>query len=63
MSAGLAATDRRLVPYGALIATFHTGVGCLLGPSAAVLRDDARWSAAEAATQMRSPGLRVSAFV
>ncbi|RAG47662.1 malonate transporter subunit MadM, partial [Burkholderia multivorans] len=33
VSAGLAATDRRLVPYGALVATFHTGVGCLLGPS------------------------------
>ena len=30
---GLAATDRKLVPYGALIATFHTGVGCLVGPS------------------------------
>ncbi len=34
VSAGLAATDRRLVPYGALVATFHTGVGCLLVPSA-----------------------------
>ncbi|AJK50511.1 malonate transporter subunit MadM [Burkholderia plantarii] len=33
VTAGLAATDRRLVPYGALISTFHTGVGCLLGPS------------------------------
>jgi len=33
VSAGLAATDRKLVPYGALVATFHTGVGCLLGPS------------------------------
>ncbi|WP_298428538.1 malonate transporter subunit MadM [Rhodoblastus sp.] len=33
VSAGLAATDRRLVPYGALVATFHTGFGCLLGPS------------------------------
>ncbi|PUA18649.1 malonate transporter subunit MadM [Glaciimonas sp. PCH181] len=33
VSAGLAATDRRLVPYGALVATFHTGIGCLLGPS------------------------------
>lgn len=33
VSAGLAATDRRLVPYGALTATFHTGLGCLLGPS------------------------------
>ena len=33
VSAGLAATDRRLVPYGALTATFHTGLGCLLAPS------------------------------
>jgi len=33
VSAGLAATDRRLVPYGALVATFHTGLGCFLGPS------------------------------
>ena len=33
VSAGLAATDRRLVPYGALVATFHTGIGCLFGPS------------------------------
>src|SRR5471032_3322679 len=33
VSAGLAATDRKLVPYGALVAIFHTGLGCLLGPS------------------------------
>jgi malonate transporter MadM subunit len=33
VSAGLAATDRRLVPYGALTATFHTGFGCLTAPS------------------------------
>ncbi|UXN03230.1 malonate transporter subunit MadM [Bartonella sp. HY406] len=33
VSGGLAATDRRLAPYGALTATFHTGLGCLLGPS------------------------------
>jgi malonate transporter MadM subunit len=33
VSAGLAATDRKLVPYGALVATFHTGIGCLLAPS------------------------------
>jgi malonate transporter MadM subunit len=33
VSAGLAATDRKLVPYGALVATFHTSLGCLLGPS------------------------------
>jgi malonate transporter MadM subunit len=33
VSAGLAATDRSLVPYGSLVATFHTGLGCLLGPS------------------------------
>jgi malonate transporter MadM subunit len=33
VSAGLAATDIKLVPYGALTATFHTAVGCLLCPS------------------------------
>jgi len=31
--AGLAATDIKLVPYGALTATFYTGLGCLLCPS------------------------------
>jgi malonate transporter MadM subunit len=33
VSGGLAATDRRLVPYGAFTATFSTGLGCLLAPS------------------------------
>lgn len=33
VSGGLAATDERLVPYGALTATFHTGIGCLVCPS------------------------------
>lgn len=33
VSAGLAATDSKLVPYGALTATFHTAMGCLLCPS------------------------------
>lgn len=33
VAAGLAATDARLVPYGAMTATFYTGVGCLLAPS------------------------------
>lgn len=33
VAGGLAATDARLVPYGALTATFHTGIGCLLCPS------------------------------
>lgn len=33
VAGGLAATDPRLVPYGALTATFHTGLGCLLCPS------------------------------
>ncbi len=33
VAAGLAATDPKLVPYGAMTATFHTGLGCLLGPS------------------------------
>lgn len=34
VTAGLAATDPELVPYGALTATFYTGLGCLLCPSA-----------------------------
>jgi malonate transporter MadM subunit len=33
VSAGLAATDPKLVPYGAMTATFYTGLGCLLIPS------------------------------
>ncbi|AZB57973.1 malonate transporter subunit MadM (plasmid) [Cereibacter sphaeroides] len=33
VSAGLAATDPKLVPYGALTATFYTGFGCLVVPS------------------------------
>src|SRR5690625_741471 len=33
VAGGLAATDARLVPYGAMSATFYTGLGCLLGPS------------------------------
>lgn len=37
VAGGLAATDPRLVPYGAMTATFYTGVGCLLAPSALFL--------------------------
>ncbi len=33
VTAGLAATDPKLVPYGALTATFYTGLGCLACPS------------------------------
>ncbi len=33
VAAGLAAVDPKLVPYGAMTATFYTGVGCLLAPS------------------------------
>ena len=33
VAAGLAATDVKLVPYGALTATFYTGLGVLLCPS------------------------------
>ncbi len=33
VAGGLAATDEKLVPYGAMSATFFTGLGCLLGPS------------------------------
>ncbi|MCP4171308.1 MAG: malonate transporter subunit MadM [Fuerstiella sp.] len=32
VAGGLAATDPELVPYGAMTATFYTGLGCLLGP-------------------------------
>lgn len=33
ISTGLATTDPKLVPYGAMTATFYTGLGCLLCPS------------------------------
>jgi hypothetical protein len=33
VAAGLAATDPKLVPYGAMTATFYTGLGCLMAPS------------------------------
>lgn len=33
VAAGLAATDPKLVPYGAITVTFYTGLGCLLCPS------------------------------
>ncbi len=33
VAGGLAATDKRLVPYGAMTATFFSGLGCLMGPS------------------------------
>ncbi|MCP1539430.1 malonate transporter MadM subunit [Methylorubrum extorquens] len=33
VAGGLAATDPKLVPYGALTAAFHTGIGCLVSPS------------------------------
>jgi malonate transporter MadM subunit len=33
VAGGLAATDPKLVPYGAMTATFYTGLGCLFGPS------------------------------
>jgi len=33
VAAGLAATDPKLVPYGAMVATFYTGLGCLFCPS------------------------------
>jgi malonate transporter MadM subunit len=33
VAGGLAATDEKLVPYGAMTATFYTGIGSLLVPS------------------------------
>jgi hypothetical protein len=37
VAAGLAATDPALVPCGVLAATFYTGPGCPLAPSALFL--------------------------
>ena len=33
VAAGIGAVDPRLVPYGAMPATFYTGLGCLAAPS------------------------------
>lgn len=33
VTGGLAATDPKLVPYGAMTSTFYTGLGCLMAPS------------------------------
>lgn len=33
VTGGLAAVDKRLVPYGAVTSSLYTGLGCLLGPS------------------------------
>src|SRR5438045_9771537 len=33
VTGGLAATDPKLVPYGDLTATFHTGLSCVVVPS------------------------------
>jgi malonate transporter MadM subunit len=33
VAGGLAATDPKLIPYGAMTATFYTGLGSLLCPS------------------------------
>ena len=45
VAGGLAATDPKLVPYGAMTATFYTGIGCLLGPSVIfmLVRAIVRW--------------------
>jgi len=41
---GLAATDRRLLPYGAPEATFRARPGCLPGPSVLYLATKAAWA-------------------
>lgn len=33
VATGLAATDPKLVPYGAVTATFYTGLGVLMTPT------------------------------
>ena len=40
VAAGLAVVDPKLVPYGAMTATFYTAVGCLLVPSVLFLLID-----------------------
>ncbi|MFC7686432.1 malonate transporter subunit MadM [Ureibacillus sp. GCM10028918] len=40
VAGGLAATDSKLVPYGAVTATFYTGLGCLLAPTVLFLITD-----------------------
>ncbi|WP_339289367.1 malonate transporter subunit MadM [Ureibacillus sp. FSL K6-0786] len=40
VTGGLAATDPKLVPYGAVTATFYTGLGCLLCPTILFLITD-----------------------
>jgi len=40
VAGGLAATDPKLVPYGAVTATFYTGLGCLLAPTVLFLITD-----------------------
>ncbi len=40
VAGGLAATDPKLVPYGAVTATFYTGLGCLLAPTILYLFTD-----------------------
>ena len=41
VAAGLAAVDPKLVPYGAMTATFYTAIGCLIVPSLLFLFIDA----------------------
>ena len=36
VAGGLASVDTSLVPYGAMVATFYTGLGCLLTPTVLV---------------------------
>ena len=43
VTGGLAATDPRLVPYGAVTATFYTGLGCLLCPTILFILTDMVW--------------------
>ncbi|HWL24982.1 MAG TPA: malonate transporter subunit MadM [Ureibacillus sp.] len=40
VTGGLAATDPKLVPYGAVTATFYTGLGCLLAPTVLFILTD-----------------------
>ena len=41
VAGGLASVDTTLVPYGAMVATFYTGLGCLLTPTVLVAATNA----------------------
>jgi malonate transporter MadM subunit len=62
VAAGLAATDPKLVPYGAMTATFYTGLGCLLAPSALYLFSPVLLTACACCFMQQAPGRLMYSF-